>query len=290
LVAAAAALLLCHRFGTPQRPADHSPPAWSVVPVGRRPPTSALLLCGGGSGALLRPLSSPATAPMSVELRAAEADLIPADLELQFDPNSIIDMTEKELIGTTLRLKSSVFGFPNFQSLMDLRGDGTVYFYGGMISREPGNWCVVEGDPENGERPDDLYLEFTQPLTERYKKAFQMPKSTCFWRAKLEVRKDKKKGPKFALEGGQVVSESEKGDLVSEGVFTAESVSEDVALEVQRKSAEAFERALTTPKAESTGFKTPAAIAGIKTSRADRQLTAGKDELAGLLEDDKSRR
>merc|ERR1712039_236828 len=116
------------------------------------------------------------------------------------------------------------------------------------------------------------------------------PTGTCFWRAKLAQGKGKKNAPKFSLEGGQVVSESEKKELVSEGVFTADSVTEEIALDVQKRSAEAFERALTTPKAESTGFKTPARIAGIKKVRSDRQLTAGKDELAGLLEDDPSGR
>lgn len=215
---------------------------------------------------------------------------IPPELEVQFDPNSIIDNTERELVGTTLRLTSSVFGFPNFQSLVELRGDGSVYFYGGMISKKPGNWCISEGEAENGERPDDLYLEFTQPLTERYKKAFQIPKDVCFWRAKLEKRTVKGK-EKVTFVGGQVVSESEKGDLISEGIFTADAVSEDIAMAVQKRSAEAFERALTTPKAESTGFKTPARIAGIKTTRADRQLGAGRDnEIAGLIEDDTSTR
>jgi len=226
-----------------------------------------------------------------VALRATEAGLIPAELEVQFDPNSVVDMAEKSLVGTTLRLDSSVFGFPNFQSLVDLRGDGTVYFYGGMVSKEPGNWCVVEGDPENGERPDDLYIEFTQPLTERYKSSFSIPGGACFWRAKLEMGKDKK-APKASFDGGQVASESEKGELTSEGIFTAVSVTEDVAIGVQKKSAEAFDRALTTPKAESTGFKTPARIAGIKKIGSNRQLAAGKDddELAGLLEDDPSQR
>jgi len=218
-------------------------------------------------------------------------------LEVKFDPNSVVDMAEKDLIGTTLRLDSAIFGFPDFKSLLELRGDGSVYFFGGMVSKEPGLWCVVEGDQSQGERPSDLYLEFTQPLTDFYKEYFLVPGGNCLWRGKLLL--PQKKDDEVRIVGGVVVSEppqregveglfQSKQEFVREGVFTASSVDESAAFEVQTRNADAFERALTTPKAESSGFKTPAALAGIrKPFKPQRLLGRGrKDEDKYLLEDD----
>ncbi|CAE8619305.1 unnamed protein product, partial [Polarella glacialis] len=73
---------------------------------------------------------------------------------IEFDPNSIIDRTELSLIGTTFRLTSSIFGFPDFQSLIELDENGNVTFSGGMISQGQGGWSVVEGDPEENESPE----------------------------------------------------------------------------------------------------------------------------------------
>uniref|UniRef100_A0A7S0FL98 Uncharacterized protein n=1 Tax=Pyrodinium bahamense TaxID=73915 RepID=A0A7S0FL98_9DINO len=206
--------------------------------------------------------------------------------ELKFDPNSVVDMTEQKLLGTTLHLTSSVFGFPDFNSLVHLNDDGSVRFYAGMVSKEPGSWSVVEGDQNEGERPDDLYLEFTQPLTDRYKNSFSVPGGTCFWRGKLDIQ-GKTANLKVAVEGGVVVSEEEGGkNLVREGVFRAVSVDEEAAAEVQMKNAEAFERALTTPKGETTGFKTPARIAGMGVRRPRKALPGARDKDDVDLEDD----
>jgi len=208
-----------------------------------------------------------------------------AAVTLNFDPNSVVDMTEKKLLGTTLKLTSSVFGFPDFISLVDLNDDGSVRFYGGMVSKEPGAWSVVEGDSKEGERPDELYLEFTQPLTDRYKTSFTVPGGTCFWRGKLDIQES----PRLlvAVEGGVIVSEREDGkSLVREGVFRAMSVGEEAAEEVRQKNAEAFERALVTPKGESSGFKTPARIAGAGIRRPRRALPGARDKDEIDLEDD----
>jgi len=207
-----------------------------------------------------------------------------AALQLKFDPNSVIDMTEKKLIGTTFKLTSSVFGFPDFIHLVDLREDGSVDFYAGIVSKEPGNWCVVKGNQDDGERPEDLYIEFTQPLTERYKSSFTVPGGTCFWRGKLDIQ-GKNANMRVLVEGGIVVSEREDGkSLVREGVFRAQNVDGEAADEVKQKNKEAFERALTTPKGESTGFKTPARIAGAGIRRPRRQLPGARDD--DDLEDD----
>jgi len=118
-----------------------------------------------------------------------------------------------------------------------------------------------------GERGDDLFLQFTQPLTDRYKEAFTVPGGTCFWRGKLEIRGGRKK-TKVVVEGGLVVSETERRTkLIKEGTFTALLVTEEEAMAVKRKSREAFERALTAPRGENTGFKTPARIAGAERSQ-----------------------
>mmetsp|Transcript_110322 Transcript_110322/g.329890 ORF Transcript_110322/g.329890 Transcript_110322/m.329890 type:complete len:287 (-) Transcript_110322:101-961(-) len=204
--------------------------------------------------------------------------------ELKFDPNSAVDMTEKKLLGTTLKLTSSIFGFPDFPSLVDLQEDGSVRFYAGMVSKEPGSWCVVEGNKDDGERPDDLYLEFTQPLTEKYVSSFTVPGGTCFWRGKLDFQ-GKEPRLKVAVEGGVVVSERDDGrNLVREGVFRAISVDAEAAGEVSKSNKEAFDRALLTPKGESTGFKTPARIAGAGIRRPRRQLKGASDD--DEIEDD----
>lgn len=205
---------------------------------------------------------------------------------IQFDPNSVIDVTEEKLLGTTMKLTASVFGFPDFPCLIDLTDDGRVNFYAGMVSKEPGYWCVVEGNRDDGERPEDLYLEFTQPLTERYINSFTVPGGKCIWRGKLDI-KGSPGNLAVKVDGGIVVSERDEGkNLVREGVFRAVSVNEKAAEEVRAKNKEAFERALTTPKGESTGFKTPARIAGAGIRRPQRQLPRGKKDDETDLEDD----
>uniref|UniRef100_A0A7S1S6X3 Uncharacterized protein n=1 Tax=Alexandrium catenella TaxID=2925 RepID=A0A7S1S6X3_ALECA len=195
-------------------------------------------------------------------------------------------MTEMKLLGTTLKLTASIFGFPDFPALIDLTDDGRVRYYGGMVAKELGYWCVVEGNPEDGERPQDLYLEFTQPLTDRYIAAFTVPGGKCIWRGKLDI-KGGSNDLSVSVEGGIVVSERNEGkDLVREGVFRAVSVDAQAAEAVRAKSKEAFERALTTPKGESTGFKTPARIAGAGIRRPRRQLPGARDNDETDLEDD----
>jgi len=189
--------------------------------------------------------------------------------------NSVVDRTEMQLCNTTLKLTSSVFGFPDYESLVTLNDDGTIRFFAGMIAKELGAWCVIEGDPNEGEDPNDLYIEFTQPLTDAYKEAFTVPGGTAFWRGRLNFRTTKAKRQKTFVEGGIVVSEREEGSkLVREGIFSAESATKKMIEETRQKAAEAFDRAVTTPKAETTGFKTPARIAGAGGSRKGRALPA----------------
>jgi len=197
---------------------------------------------------------------------------------LVFDPTSVVDMTEQGLLNATFMLTSSVFGFPDFKSLIHLRDDGSVKFGGGMVSKEPGAWSVVEGDKDEGENPNDLFLEFTQPLLDTYKRSFNIEGPTCFWRGKLDIKNLKRQD--VTVLGGIVVSEDkDQKTLIREGVFTAVTVEKSAAQECRQKAREAFERALVTPKSESTGFKTPARIAGI-LSQKQRQdaLPAGRDK------------
>ncbi|CAE7203263.1 unnamed protein product [Symbiodinium sp. KB8] len=87
-----------------------------------------------------------------------------------------------------------------------------------MVAKELGAWCVIEGDPNEGEDPNDLFIEFTQPLTDLYKEAFTVPGGTAFWRGRLSFRTTKAKKQKVFVEGGIVVSEREEGtSLVREG-------------------------------------------------------------------------
>ena len=51
-----------------------------------------------------------------------------------------------------------MFGFPDYESLLTLNSNGTARFYAGMVSKELGAWSVIEGDPNEGEDPSDLYL------------------------------------------------------------------------------------------------------------------------------------
>eukprot|EP00439_Symbiodinium_sp_Y106_P037614 s3351_g4.t1 len=195
----------------------------------------------------------------------------------EFDMNSVVDRTEMQLCNTTLKLTSSVFGFPDYESLVTLNDDGTILFFGGMVAKELGAWCVIEGDPNEGEDPNDLFIEFTQPLTDLYKEAFTVPGGTAFWRGRLSFRTTKAKKQKVFVEGGIVVSEREEGtSLVREGIFSAESATKKMVEDTRQKAQAAFQRALSTPKAESTGFKTPARIAGAGGSRKGKALPGGQ--------------
>lgn len=196
----------------------------------------------------------------------------------EFDLNSVVDRTEMQLCNTTLKLVSNVFGFPDYESLLTLHDNGTVRFYAGMVSKGLGAWSVIEGDPEEGEDPSDLFIEWTQPLTDAYKDAFIVPGGTAFWRGKLNFKTTKSKKQKVFVEGGIIVSEREKEgpfgqeSIVREGIFSAESAGAKMIEETKRKAREAFARALTTPKAESSGFKTPARIAGAGGTRVKKAL------------------
>ncbi|CAK9001605.1 unnamed protein product [Durusdinium trenchii] len=179
--------------------------------------------------------------------------------------------------GDITMLVSSVFGFPDYESLLTLNSNGTARFYAGMVSKELGAWSVIEGDPNEGEDPSDLYLEWTQPLTDAYKEAFTVPGGTAFWRGKLNFRTTKSKKQKVFVEGGIIASwlpcqRPEGTKLVREGIFSAQTASANMIEETQRKAREAFARAVTTPKAETSGFKTPARIAGAGGTRVKKAL------------------
>eukprot|EP00931_Biecheleriopsis_adriatica_P006344 TRINITY_DN107758_c0_g1_i1.p1 TRINITY_DN107758_c0_g1~~TRINITY_DN107758_c0_g1_i1.p1 ORF type:complete len:292 (+),score=69.02 TRINITY_DN107758_c0_g1_i1:52-876(+) len=220
-----------------------------------------------------------------VTQRPATEEVSLRSTEIVFDPNSLIDRTELQLINTTFRLTSSVYGFPDFEHLLALNGDGTVRFYGGMVSKEPGAWSVIEGDKTEGEDPNDLYIEWTQPLTEKYQEAFDISSKTCFWRGKLNFKPTKSGNRRPYVEGGIVVSEAQEGKkLVREGVFSAEAVGPKAIKETVQRAREAFERAMNTPKAESTGFKTPARIAGAKGTRGS---SISRSRLLGVKAEEK---
>mmetsp|Transcript_118944 Transcript_118944/g.237073 ORF Transcript_118944/g.237073 Transcript_118944/m.237073 type:complete len:321 (-) Transcript_118944:33-995(-) len=263
------AVLLCTTVGFTWHAHRTSPAAWAFLSDPARS-------CVGTTSRSYFGTGSVASAGHHTALRAS--DIQPAaSTGLVFDPNSIVDMTEQGLLNATFLLTSSVFGFPDFQSLIRLNDDGSVKFGGGMVSKEPGAWSVVEGDPEGGEKPTDLFLEFTQPLLDAYKKSFNIEGPTCFWRGKLDVKNLQRQD--VNLLGGVVVSEDkDKKNFIREGIFTATVVPQEKALEVKQKAREAFNRALVTPKTETTGFKTPARIAGImsKKQRTDA-LPAGRD-------------
>ena len=125
-----------------------------------------------------------------------------------------------------------------------------------------------------------------------------MPGGTAFWRGKLNFRTTKSKRlgdrpletfrsvvhagyasrkQKVFVEGGIIVSERDEGEnLVREGIFSAQTASAKMIEETQRKAREAFQRALLTPKAESSGFKTPARIAGAGGTRVKKALPGTK--------------
>mmetsp|Transcript_31311 Transcript_31311/g.73012 ORF Transcript_31311/g.73012 Transcript_31311/m.73012 type:complete len:274 (-) Transcript_31311:96-917(-) len=177
----------------------------------------------------------------------------------------------KEIQGLTLCLKSAVFGFPEFESLICLEENGEVDFYGGMIAREPGNWCVEPGAAV-GEDAKACYLLFQQPLTDRYSKIFDVPSGKVLWKGRLNI--DDKQ---ISVKDGFIVSETTDGkDLQREGTFEARLVNEVQAKEIRKKNKEAFERALTTPKGESTGFKTFAKIAQEGTRLALKPGSKGR--------------
>lgn len=189
-----------------------------------------------------------------------------------------------ELMDRTVALSSSLFGFPDFPSLLTFNANGTVRFWGGMIAKELGKWEVVGGNPDIGEEPTDFYVQFIQPLTERYMLLFSVPGGTCYWRAKLTLTPEKD----IKLEGGLVISERDGTKRIREGIFTGVTTDEESAASIRAKSKEAMERALTTPKGESTGFKTPARIAGAQKKR--RLLPKGEKEDVDLIEDDNVKR
>jgi hypothetical protein len=201
----------------------------------------------------------------------------------------LVDDTELALVGTNLLMTSSVFGFPDFGHLVELQDGGVLRWYGGLSSKEPGNWCLVRGDPKEGEREEDLFLELTQKLTDVYKEAFSVPSGSCNWRGKLELKEAAKGGQilQVRIEGGIVVSEKEGGsEFTREGVWTAADVDEEGVAAQRQKAREAVNRALMTPKAESTGFKTPARIAGIRRTSKKMLAQPDDDDPAKLLTDD----
>ncbi|CAK0870165.1 unnamed protein product, partial [Prorocentrum cordatum] len=144
------------------------------------------------------------------------SDNTPATIE---DP--LVDDTEEALVGTNLLMTSSVFGFPDFGHLVELQDQGVLRWYGGLTSKEPGNWCLVRGNPKEGEREEDLFLELIHKLTDLYKEAFSVSSGICYWRGKLEL-KETKGGDiqEVRIEGGIVVSAKENSDeKVREGVL-----------------------------------------------------------------------
>eukprot|EP00445_Apocalathium_hangoei_P065103 CAMPEP_0204120844 /NCGR_PEP_ID=MMETSP0361-20130328/7875_1 /ASSEMBLY_ACC=CAM_ASM_000343 /TAXON_ID=268821 /ORGANISM="Scrippsiella Hangoei, Strain SHTV-5" /LENGTH=305 /DNA_ID=CAMNT_0051072093 /DNA_START=17 /DNA_END=934 /DNA_ORIENTATION=+ len=285
LTAVAGVFLWCHRLGgedrtTPGAGSSQVVAAWVTPSLCGQSPSSR----GRCRGSTYRP-ALPSAVLAGVE-------------QLPWDESSPVDVAEKKLLGSIICLTSSVFGFPNFKSLVQLNANGTdfqAYFFGGMVSKGPGSWYVEEGNPKEGERPQDLYMLIKQPMTDRYKKAFSITSDNCIWRGKLDFGKaglQKAKAEEAKVIGGIVVSwkDEKQEDLIREGVFSAAIVDEETALSVQRKSAAAYERALTTPKAESTGFKTPARIAGIEKRRAGKLLPQGRDQDELLLEDASGKR
>jgi len=185
-----------------------------------------------------------------------------------------------ELSDTTFRLTMDIFGFPEFRSLIDLLPDGSVVFSAGMIARGPGQWDVVMGGP----RGNDLMVQFSQPLTDKYASTFNCPGKECIWVAKVDIRGGAKKR-KVVFEDGVVTAPDTDGKkFIREGSFTALLVNEEEAAEVRKRSRAAFERAIAAPKGESTGFKTPARIAGterlqrkqIKQAEEDKRLVGAK--------------
>eukprot|EP00441_Pelagodinium_beii_P022193 CAMPEP_0197681426 /NCGR_PEP_ID=MMETSP1338-20131121/94924_1 /TAXON_ID=43686 ORGANISM="Pelagodinium beii, Strain RCC1491" /NCGR_SAMPLE_ID=MMETSP1338 /ASSEMBLY_ACC=CAM_ASM_000754 /LENGTH=242 /DNA_ID=CAMNT_0043262769 /DNA_START=18 /DNA_END=746 /DNA_ORIENTATION=+ len=217
------------------------------------------------------------------------------------------DRVELALCNKTLRLNSAVFGFPEFESLVELIGNGSARFYAGMISKGLGSWSVSPGKTDEYENPEDVYLDLVQPLPSTYKEEFVVPSDICYWRGRLcltreeldnkalKIRKVKVDSgtvtatyPRAGISGQLIdaalkVLPTDVGEkieewddrIVREGVFTAQLVGEKGIAQTVKKARDEFERALTTPRAESTGFKTPARIAGAKRARPSKQLGAG---------------
>lgn len=194
-----------------------------------------------------------------------------------------------ELTGMNLLLTSSVFGFTDFKSVVELQATGSRW-YGGMTSKEPGLWILSRGEPEAGERPEDIFLQLSQPMTDQYKDVFSLSSDSCYWKGRLTLKRSSKgKIEQVKVEGGLVTSLTQDGrSQIREGVFSAVDADYQTIMDTRKAAKEAIERALATPKAESTGFKTAARIAGIRrTSKpTDKMLKAAREDPTKLLEDD----
>lgn len=132
-----------------------------------------------------------------------------------------------------LVLSFACFGFFKRECLVNLKSDASLTFAAGMVSAEPGEWRVVGGDVDDGERAADSYLEFSQPLTDTYRELYDVPGGVVFWRGRVIDA-----GGALEVVDGVAISESTSTarKLLSkiggpgfqkEGAFTARVVSPD---------------------------------------------------------------
>lgn len=172
------------------------------------------------------------------------------------------------------------FGFKKRDCIISLAEDGTVTFRAGMISAGPGDWRVVAGDPDDGERPEDCFLEMTQPVTTLYKELYNVPGGIVYWRGKIN-EKD------LSIEDGLAISETQLAKSLSpqavvaklqgiqfqkEGTFSATLITEDTTDLPQPVSIEFMGEAPVVPQQGNYAPKKAAA----QTSAADKSSPTGK--------------
>ncbi|KAJ8603126.1 hypothetical protein CTAYLR_004575 [Chrysophaeum taylorii] len=140
---------------------------------------------------------------------------------------------EKQFGDQRLVVLFDCFGFFEQKTLITLSANKSVTYGPGMISEGPGEWRVVEGDPADGEDPDDNFLEFTQPMTMLYRELYNVPGGIVYWRGKVVGDR---------IEEGVAISESNLKAAFSfrallaklqgirfqkEGTFTADLVTDE---------------------------------------------------------------
>ena len=62
---------------------------------------------------------------------------------------------------------------------------------------------MVPGDTDDGERASDVYLEFSQPLSEIYTELYNVAGGVIYWRGKVDER-----GGVVQIDDGIAISES----------------------------------------------------------------------------------
>lgn len=101
--------------------------------------------------------------------------------------HATVENVRDTLSDQQLVLNFACFGYKKRDCLLTLDKNGSVTYSAGMVSREPGDWRVVNGDPSGGEDEDDVFLEFTQPVDDLYMELYNVPGGVVYWRGKVDA-------------------------------------------------------------------------------------------------------